>query len=392
MAWNEPGGNKDPWGGNRGNQGPPDLDEVLRKLSNKLRDLFGGGGGGDGSGGGGGSSHGARVAILGVAALAVLVWLGSGFYIIEEGQRGVVLRLGEFAKVTQPGPHWHIPYPVDSVEEVNVDQVRSAQHQATMLTQDENIVDIDLAVQYRVKDASDYVFNVRSPDMSVREVMESAIREVVGKSKMDFVLAEGRAEIALDTENLMQDMLDSYEVGLVVNNVNLQQAQPPEPVQAAFEDAVKAREDEVRFRNEAQAYANSILPKARGEAARIVEDAKAYREEVVARAEGQAARFQELLAEYQQDPEIMRERLYLETIESVMTNSSKVLVDVQGSNNLMYLPVDRLMQQRQGSAGKGGSSSGSAAGNSQQSTSSSSNSSSSSSRRRMFDPRSREVR
>lgn len=350
MPWNEPGGgNRDPWsGGGRGSdQGPPDLDEVLRKLSARLGGLFGGRRGG----GGGGIGKGGSVGIVAVLAIILGVWLFSGFYIINEGERGVVLRFGQFQSVQGPGLHWHIPYPVESMERVDVDQVRSSQHRATMLTQDENIIDIEISVQYRVKDPRDYLFNVRLPDApnqmvgTLYQVLESAVREVVGKSKMDFVLGEGRAEVAQATRQLMQNTLDYYKTGLEVTTVNLQQAQPPEAVQGAFADAIKAREDEVRFRNQAEAYANSVIPEARGQAARLLEEARAYRDQVVAIAQGEASRFTQLLTEYEKAPRVTRERLYIETLQQVLANTSKVVVDVGEGNSLLYLPLDRILQE-----------------------------------------------
>ncbi|MGD8643922.1 MAG: FtsH protease activity modulator HflK [Chromatiales bacterium] len=359
MPWNEPGGNnKDPWSGGRGgDKGPPDLDELLKKLTGKFGGIFGGGGGGDGGGTGGG--RGSSIGLAAIIVVVLLAWGASGFYIISEGERGVVLRLGQFQAVTAPGLHWHIPYPIETMERVDVDQVRSSQHRATMLTQDENIIDIDISVQYRVKDAENYLFEVRTPDVpnqqvgTLYQVMESAVREVVGKSSMDFILSEGRAEVAQATRTLTQEILDSYKTGLEVVTVNLQQAQPPEPVQGSFEDAIKAREDEVRFRNEAEAYANSVIPEARGQAARLEEEATAYKERVIAEAEGNASRFEQLLVEYQKAPRVTRERLYLDTMESVLTNSSMVVVDVEGGNNLLYLPLDRIISE-QGRIGPGG--------------------------------------
>jgi membrane protease subunit HflK len=354
MPWNEPGGgNRDPWsGGNRGgDQGPPDLDEVLRKVSDKFGGLFGGRGGG-GGGSGGGLGRGGSAGLVTIIVVVLLGWLATGFYIIDEGDRGVVLRFGDFQTVTTPGLHWHIPFPIESMERVQIDQIRSSQHRGQMLTQDENIVDIDISVQYRIKSAEDYVFNVRMPDVpnqpagTLYQTLESAVREAVGKSQMDFVLSEGRAEIAQSTRDLMQEILDDYETGLEVTTVNLEQAQPPEAVQGAFADAIKAREDEVRFRNEAEAYANSKIPEARGQSARIIEEATAYRDRVIAQAEGEADRFTQLLTEYELAPQVTRERLYLDAVESVLANSNKVMVDVDGGNNLLYLPLDRLVQDR----------------------------------------------
>ena len=344
MPWNEPGGsNKDPWSRKPSDQGPPDLDELLRKLTGKFGGIFGGKPG-SGSGSGKGPSLGLGLVI----AVVAIVWLGSGFYIVSAGEAGVELRFGAFQEVTDPGPHWHIPYPIEAVEVINVDEVRDAQHKATMLTQDENIVDIELAVQYRIKSPEDYLFQVRLPDPTLRQAMESALREVVGKSKMDFILGEGRAEIADDTKRLMQGILDDYKTGLLVTTVNLQQAQPPEQVQGAFADAIQAREDEVRFKNEAEAYANGILPQARGEAARVEQESNAYMERVIAKATGEAARFLKLMEEYQKAPEVTRERLYLDAIESVFSRSNKVLMDAKGTNNLMYLPLDKLFQRGAG--------------------------------------------
>ncbi len=348
MPWNEPGGsNKDPWSSRGGDQGPPDLDEILRKFSNRLGGIFGGGGGGRGGSAG----------LILVLFVVAVVWLFSGFYLVSEGERAVVLRFGAYQDTKEPGLQWHIPFPIEKREIVNIDQVRSAQHRATMLTQDENIVDIELSVQYRVKNAEDYTFNVRLPDAltnqslgTLYQVMESAVREIVGKNKMDFILGEGRAEIAASTQIVMQGILDEYRTGLQINTVNLQQAQPPEAVQGAFADAIKAREDEVRFRNEAESYANSIIPEARGQAARLEEESNAYKEQVIAQAEGEAARFTQLLREYEKAPRVTRERLYLDAFESVLSNSSKVIVDVEGGNNLMYLPLDKLMQGHGGAA------------------------------------------
>lgn len=360
MAWNEPGGsNKDPWGGGGRNQGPPDLDEVIRKLSDKFGGLFGGKRGG---GGGAGPQRPGMAGMGIILAIVVIGWLLSGIYIIDEGTRGVVLRFGRYVDTTMPGPHWHIPWPFETVETVNVEQVRveeigyrsgggaqpvtrAVPREALMLTQDENIVDIRLAVQYQVKDPQAYLFNVRDPDLTLRQVIESATREAVGKSTMDFVLTEGRAEIVAQVRRLGQEVLDQYGAGLQLITVNLQDAQPPEEVQPAFAEAIRAREDEQRLINEAQAYANEIIPKARGQAARRLEEAEAYREEITAQAEGEASRFTQLLTEYLKAPVVTRERLYLETIQLVLANASKVLVDVEGGNNLFYLPLDKFMRQ-----------------------------------------------
>ena len=358
MAWNEPGGNgsngpKDPWGnkGNKGgNDGPPDLDEVFKKLNEKVTSIFGGKGGR--SGGGSSNAAGGSKGIGFIAAILLVVWALSGIYIVDEGRQGVVLRVGAFDRITEPGPHWY-PRFIEKVEIVDVDRVRSinigaTSHESLMLTEDENIVDIQFAVQYKVSNAKDYVFNVRDPDTTLRQVTETAMREIVGKNNMDFVIKDGRVQVAAGTKELMQNILNGYKTGLIVTNVNMQNAQPPEQVQHAFSDAVKAREDKVRLVNEAEAYSNDIIPKARGKAARMEQEAAAYRDQIIAQANGETARFLKVLTQYKKAPIVTRERLYLETMESVLGNSNKVMVDVKKGNNLMYLPLDRL-QSRQGS-------------------------------------------
>jgi len=348
MAWNEPGGsgNKDPWGGGRkDDQGPPDLDEVLKKMQDKLGGLFGGKGGGR-SGGGGRTS----IGIGFIALIAITVWALSGIYIVDEGRQGVVLRLGAFDRITEPGPHWY-PRFIEKVEVVDVEQVRSVNmgtvsSEALMLTQDENIVDLQFAVQYKVKDAKEYLFNVREPDTTLRQATETAMREIVGKNEMDFVIKDGRVQVATRTRDLMQQILDGYNTGLVVTNLNMQDAQPPEQVQHAFNDAIKAREDKERLVNEAEAYSNDILPRARGKAARMGQEASAYRDETIAKAQGEAQRFTKVLAEYNKAPKVTRERLYLDAMESVLSNANKVMIDVKKGNSLMYLPLDRLGQRQ----------------------------------------------
>ncbi|NOX75823.1 MAG: FtsH protease activity modulator HflK [Gammaproteobacteria bacterium] len=367
MAWNEPGGsgNKDPWGGRGGkDQGPPDLDEVVKKLQEKLGNLFGGAKGGGSSSSGGGSGSG-KAGSIGVGLIAVVllgVWIFSGIYIVDEGTRGVELRFGQYNTTTQPGPHWY-PRGIDSVEIVDISQIRSLSigfrssgaggrgagssvgRESLMLTQDENIVDIKLAVQYKVKSASDYLFNVKDPEVSLRQVIESAVREVVGKNNMDYILKEGRAEVTAQTREHVQEIMDTYGTGLFITTVNLQDAQPPEQVQDAFADAVKAQGDQARAVNEAEGYSNDIIPRARGKAARQMAEGNAYKEQVIAEATGEASRFTQVLTEYQKAPEVTRKRLYLEAVESVMANTSKVLVDVKGGNNILYLPLDRLMNR-----------------------------------------------
>ena len=351
MAWNEPGGNNnDPWGNKKNDGGPPDLDEVFRNLQKKLEGLFGskrpGGGGGSGSGGGGmglpvklGS-----IGILALLAVGVILWILSGIYIIQPAERGVVQQFGRYVKTTQPGPHWRIPWPVQKHQRVNVDQNRSVELKSQeILTKDENIVEIDLAVQYNINDAADYLFSVVEPDSTLRQAAESALRETVGNTLMDLVITEGRGIIQTDTKDKIQETLDNYNTGIQVTAVNLQSAQPPEAVQAAFSDAIKAREDQERFINESEAYKNGLLPQARGDAVIELEEARAYKARTVNAAQGEAARFESLLVEYVKAPEVTKQRLYLESLESVLSNSSKVMVDVDGGNNLMYLPVDKLM-------------------------------------------------
>ncbi len=356
MAWNEPGGSggKDPWGGRKDEQGPPDLDEVVKKLQDKIGGLFGGGNGGSGSPRSA-SSGGMGVGGIGIiVVLLTIVWGISGFYTVHEGTRGVVLQLGAYKETTMPGLQWY-PRFYQSVERVNVDNVRSIElgirgDESLMLTQDENIVDIKFAVQYQIKDARDYLFNVRDPDETLRQAMETSVREIVGKREMDFIITGGRAEVGALAQELMQGILDQYQAGLVISSLNMQDAQAPQQVQGAFADAVKAREDEVRFKNEAEAYANDVLPTARGQAARLLEEANAYKEQVIAEAEGETARFLSVLEQYKLAPNVTRKRLYIDTMESVLSSSSKVVVDTKGNNNLLYLPLDKLMQREPGAA------------------------------------------
>lgn len=338
MAWNE-GNGKNPWG-NRPNQAPPDLDEVVKNLQKKVTSLFGGGRGRPG----GGSTPGAG-GLWFFALIGLGLWGLSGVYTVDAPERGVVLRLGEYSQTTMPGLRWHIPWPVETVEKVNIAQINRFDYKNQMLTADENIVYIEVQVQYRRADAQAYLFNVQQPEETLQEVSESAIREVIGKSVAESILGQGRDLIVQDGKILMQETLNLYETGIEIQSVNLVKAQPPPEVQAAVDDATKAREDEQRLRLEAQAYSNDILPKAEGEAARRREDSEAYKARVVADAQGEASRFTQLLTEYEKAPEVTRERLYLESIESVYGNSSKVLLDAQGSGNLIYLPVDKLIEQ-----------------------------------------------
>ncbi len=341
MAWNEPGGGngkKDPWGGSS-NDGPPDLDELARKMRERMNRFFGGKGGGNGKGGG------LSINIGLIAVVAVVGWVLSGIYIIEPAERGVVLRLGEYNTTTGPGPHW-IMRGIETVDKVDVDNLRTVSHRAKMLTRDENIVQVEVAVQYQVRDAQEYLFQVRDPDYTLQEAAESALREVIGGISMDEFLSGGRGAIVQQTKVLTQAILDKYKTGLLIASVNLQDPQPPEEVQGAFEDAIKAQEDEVRYKNQAEAYALDILPLARGDAARMREGAMAYRDRVIATAEGEASRFTQTRVEYEKAPEITRKRLYLETMEYVLANTSKVVMQVKDGNNLMYIPLDKLMGNR----------------------------------------------
>jgi len=341
MPWNEPGKDKDPWG-QRNNDGPPDLDELFKNLKNKFGGLFGGGGQGKIPKVPGGSAN--LSGFFGFIVIAVLlVWALTGIYIVDEGWRGVETRFGERTVVTQAGPHWHLPYPIEDVEKVNVADIRTARKNSKMLTSDENIVVMSIEIQYNVKDAQNFAFEVFDPDLTLQQTAETAIREVVGNNDMDLIITAGRAVVGSATKEIMQEILDNYKTGINVVQVNMDEAQPPEEVQDAFEDAIKAREDEQRIINEANAYRNDVVPKARGEGQGLLEQAEAYKTRVVKSAQGETSRFDQLLAEYQRAPEVTRERLYIDTLESVMARSPKVMVDVQGGNNLMFLPLDQLL-------------------------------------------------
>ncbi len=349
MAWNEPGGgnNKgpnDPWGG--GDQGPPDLDEALKKLQERLGGMFGGKSGGGGSSSGGGFSG---TLLVVIAFGALLVWGLMGFYQVDEQERAVVLRFGKYHDTVRPGLQWNPPL-IDEVIKVNTTKVRAASFRESMLTQDENIVEVRMSVQYVIDDPTSFVLKVRDPEVSLQHASQSALRHVVGGESMDFVLTEGRAQIAIDVRERLQDYLKSYETGIRISKVNIDESKPPGQVQAAFDDVIKAREDEERVKNEAQAYANAVVPEARGAAQRQIEEASAYKEQVIANAEGEADRFNKLLAEYAKAPEVTRERLYLDAVQGVYSNTSKVMVDVEGGNNMMYLPLDKLTEQSQGRA------------------------------------------
>jgi membrane protease subunit HflK len=349
----------DPQWGRRPGQGPPDLDELWRDFNRKLHGMFGRRGGGDGGeapeprrwGGGAGL-------LLG---LILAVWLASGFYIVYEGQRGVVLRFGRYAETTLPGPRWHLPYPVETAEIVNLTQVRTVEvgyrnnvkskveKESLMLTDDENIVDVQFAVQYVLKSPTDYLFHNRAPDDSVLQAAETAIREIVGRSSMDFVLYEGRADVAARAQKLMQEILDRYETGISISKVTMQDAQPPQQVQSAFNDAVEAGQDRERQKNEGQTYANDVIPKARGMASRLTQEAEGYRQKVIQQSEGDASRFRQLVAEYNKAPQVTRDRLYLDAMQQILSNTTKVVIDQKsGGNSLLYLPLDKLMQMSGG--------------------------------------------
>jgi membrane protease subunit HflK len=344
MAWNESGGgDKDPWG-NRGDQGPPDLDEAIRKLQGQLSGWFGGGSGGSGSSG----SSGGRVS-AGALSLLLLVLGGlyvfSGVYQVDEQERGVVFRFGEaLDEQVTPGLHWNPPL-IDQVELVNVTQVQSHSHQASMLTKDENIVDISLTVQWVIASAADYLINVRDPKKSLDQATESALRHVAGSSTMNQVITDGREAIAIEVQERLRTYLSNYGTGIDITKVNIDRSAPPVQVQDAFNDVQKAKEDQQKFINQATAYSQQIVPEARGKAQRQLEEAQAYRDRVIARSEGEAERFEKLLNEYRIAKQVTRDRLYIDALENVFKNASKVMVDVEGGNNMMYLPLDKLAQQ-----------------------------------------------
>jgi membrane protease subunit HflK len=355
-------GLNDPQWGKKNSGGPPDLEELLRKLNERVASMMGGKGG-EGKPGSSETPKGFGGGIGLIAAIAALIWLGSGFYIVDASQRGIVLRFGKLVETTQPGPRWHLPFPVETVEIVNLSQVRTVEvgyrdnvknkmlKESLMLTDDENIIDIQFAVQYFLSDPADYLFNNRMPDENVRQAAETAIREVVGKSKMDFVLYEGREQVAAAATKLMQDILDRYKSGIQISKLTMQNAQPPEQVQAAFDDAVKAGQDRERQKNEGQAYANDVVPRARGTAARLIQESEGYKQSVIANAEGDASRFKQILVEYEKAPGVTRERMYLDMMQQVMGNISKVMVDQKNGNSLLYLPLDKLVESTRTAGG-----------------------------------------
>jgi modulator of FtsH protease HflK len=328
MAWNEPGGSgkdKDPWSNPRRSGKPPNIDEAIDRLQKKFGGAMGGAGGSKG--------------IAVVVVLLLGVWLLSGIYTIDAGQRGVELQFGKYTGTTRAGPHWHLPYPIGTVIKVNVDELRDKQLRMTALTNDENIVEVNIGSQFLVTDPVKYLFNVRDPDGTLSDVMQSAIREVVGSKKMDYVLTDGRAEIVSLVRDRMQDLLNGYDTGLKVQSVNLQDIQPPEAVQPAFEDAIRAREDEQRYISEASAYANKVVPRARGDAAQIMEQAKGYESKVTNEALGDASRFEQLLKSYKLAPDITRERMYLDAVSGVLSKNKSIVVDSSSGNNVFYLPL-----------------------------------------------------
>ncbi len=357
-------GNDSNGGPRRPNQGPPDLEDLWKDFNRKLNGLFNKKGGGGNNGGGDGPRMpqidfnpkflGGGIGLI--AGLVLVVWLASGFYIVDASQRGLVLQFGSFKETTEPGLRWRFPTPIQTHELVNLTGVRTVEigyrgsernkvlKEALMLTDDENIVNIQFAVQYILKDPVEYLFNNRSTDDAVMGAAETAVREIVGKSKMDFVLYEGREQIATQATKLMQDILDRYKSGIMISKVTMQNAQPPEQVQAAFDDAVKAGQDRERQKNEGQAYANDVIPKAKGTAARLIEEANGHKQRVIATAEGDASRFKQIQTEYAKAPEVTRQRMYLDTMQQVYSNTSKVMIDAKGQGNLLYLPLDKLMQ------------------------------------------------
>ncbi|GIZ12877.1 FtsH protease activity modulator HflK [Pseudomonas sp. NCCP-436] len=359
MAWNEPGGNsnnQDPWGGRKGGgrQGPPDLDEAFRKLQESLSGVFGGGKkrGDDRNSQGGGGGFG--LLLVGLGLLAV-VWLYSAIYVVDEQEQAVVLRFGKYHETVGPGLNIYFP-PIDRKFQENVTRERTYSKQGQMLTEDENIIEVPLTVQYRISNLQDFVLNVDQPEVSLQHATDSAVRHVVGSTEMDQVLTEGREVMASEVHERLQRFLDNYQTGITITQVNIQSAAAPREVQEAFDDVIRAREDEQREKNQAESYANGVIPEARGQAQRLLEEANGYREEVIARAQGEADRFNKLVAEYRKAPEVMRERLYLETMQELMSNTSKVLVTGdKGQNNLLYLPLDKMIDGRGGVSGSSAS-------------------------------------
>jgi membrane protease subunit HflK len=343
MAWNEPGGGRDndPWK-KGGNEGPPDLEEALKKLQDRLNNIFGGGGNNRRTSEGPALSNGLIVAVV---LVLVAVWALFGFYSVDEKERAVILRLGKYLDTNTAGLHWNPPL-IDNVTKVRVTEERQYASRGMMLTQDENIVELPLTVQYNISDAKAFVLNVRNPEISLQHATDSALRHAVGSSKLDDVMSSGRQQLGDEITQRLQRYLDNYGAGIKVVKINIQEARPPAEVKTAYDDVIRAREDYERVINEAQAYSNGIIPEARGKAQRVREEALAYRDQVVARAEGEASRFNQLLAEYQKAPEVTRERLYIDAVQSVYENTSKVMIDSKGSGNMLYVPLDKMFDQQ----------------------------------------------
>jgi membrane protease subunit HflK len=341
----------------RPSDGPPDLDQLWRDFNLRVNRFFGRRGGTGGDGNFRPDMRGAKIGAGIIAVIVLLLWLLSGFFIVQEGQTGVVMSFGRYSYMAPPGFNWHWPAPVQTHEIVNVSSVRTVEvgyrssvrnkipRESLMLTEDENIIDIQFAVQYKLKSASDWVFNNRDKEDTVKQVAESAIREIVGRAKMDFVLYEGREKVALEVAQLMQQILDRYSSGVQITNVTMQGVQPPEQVQAAFDDAVKAGQDRERLKNEGQAYANDVVPKARGTASRLLQEAEGYRSRVVANAEGETARFKQILTQYQKAPAVTRDRMYIDTMQQIFSSTTKLMVDSRNNSSLLYLPLDKLIAQ-----------------------------------------------
>ena len=361
MAWNEPGNNgkdNDPWSsgdrrGRKSNQGPPDIDEVIRNLVRKFNSLFGMAGGGGRTGGSQAPGSMSPGLLVGMVAAAAVIWGFLGLYMVDEAERGVVLRFGRVLDETvQPGLHWNPPI-IDEVNLVNVSELNAKTYEnRAMLTTDENIIDIAVTVQYRIADPVDYIIAVSDPERSLDNAAESAIRHEVGSNFMDQILTTGREQMAAAVQERLQDYMEIYNTGIRVARVNVVDAQPPDAVRPAFDDVIRAREDEQRAQNQAQQYANQRIPEARGEAQRQIEQANAYKEEVIAKAEGEASRFNQLFTEYEKAPQVTRQRLYLEAMQDVMTASSKIMIDVEGGNNMLYLPLDKILEQNASSPGR----------------------------------------
>ncbi|CAN5881147.1 FtsH protease activity modulator HflK [soil metagenome] len=351
--------------GKKPDDGPPDLDQLWREFNQRISRLLGNkNNGNDGDGGDKfpPSSFAPKKGVAIVAGVLFFIWLVSGFFIVQEGQTGVITTFGKYSHSTMAGFNWRWPAPIQGHEIVNVSQVRTVEigyrsnvknkqpKEALMLTDDENIIDIQFAVQYKLKDAAQWLYNNRDQEDMIRQVAETAIREIVGKSKMDFVLYEGREKVALDVNALMQQVLERYKAGVQVTNVTMQAVQPPEQVQAAFDDAVKAGQDRERQKNEGQAYANDVIPKARGEASRLLQESEAYKARVIANSLGNAARFKQVLVEYQKAPVVTRDRMYLETMQQIFSSTSKLMLDTKSGNNMIYLPLDKLISQSDASS------------------------------------------